>query len=34
MIAAMQSPAGQAVVADATNFATTSATVVHYDVAE
>ncbi|MGH6923771.1 MAG: EthD family reductase [Propylenella sp.] len=33
MIAAMTSPAGQAVVADAANFATTPATVVHYDVA-
>ena len=35
MVAAMQSPAGQAVLADvATNFATTPATVVDYEVAD
>lgn len=33
MGAAMQSAEGQAVVADTTNFATTPATVVHYEVA-
>jgi hypothetical protein len=34
MGAAMQSAEGQAVVSDAPNFATTPATVVHYEVAD